>query len=108
VYVSNVSVVFKRMLQVFHLNVAYVAVSIHVVESVFSKCLSYFIWMLHVFIWMLHVFHLDVACVARVIHVCCKRMFQIFDVACVARVIHVCCKRMFQIFHLFQTNVVSI
>jgi len=45
---------------------------------------------------MLQVFHIDVAKVDQ-------------DVAYVAMVIHVCCKRLFQMFHLFfQTYVVSV
>jgi hypothetical protein len=52
-YVFQVYVPFW-MLHMFYLDVAYVAMSIHVVASVFVKCFSCFIYMLHVFIWMLH------------------------------------------------------
>ena len=51
----------------------------------------------------------DVAHVAMVVHICCKRPFQMFhllfsDVCCkfayldVAYVSHICCKSMFEIF----------
>jgi hypothetical protein len=69
---------FKRMLQVFHLDVAYVAVTIHVC----CKCV----------LQMFQLFHLDVAC------------FYL-DAAYVAVAIPVCCKCMFQMFHLFQMYV---
>ena len=49
-----------------------------------------------VFRGILQVFHMDVAKIYR-------------DVAHVAMVVHVCCKRPFQMFHLlFQTYVVSV
>jgi hypothetical protein len=48
------------------------------------------------FIWMLQVFYADVAKVDR-------------DVAHVALVVHICCKRLFPIFQLFfQIYVVSV
>jgi hypothetical protein len=52
---------FKRMLQVFYLNVVYVT----------SVCFKYF----SCFKCMLQMFYLDVAIVAVVIHICWKRMF---------------------------------
>ena len=48
---------------------------------------------------------------------CCMCMFQVFhvdvakvdrDVAYVAMTIHVCCKRLFQLFQLFQTDVARV
>jgi hypothetical protein len=72
---------FKRMLQVFHLDVVYVAVAIRIC----CKCVFQ----------MFQLFHLVVAC------------FHL-DVAYVAVAIHVCCKCMFQMFHLFQTYVASV
>ena len=72
------------MFQVFHLDVAYVAMAIHVC----FKCFRYFRL-------MLQLFHLDVAEVD-------------LDVTYVATVIHECFKHMFQVFHLFQMYVVNI
>ena len=66
----------KCILQVFHLDAAYVAVAIHVC----CKCVFQ----------MLQLFHLDVAC------------FHL-DVTYVAVAIRVCYKCTFQMFHLFQT-----
>jgi hypothetical protein len=56
------------------------------VENVSSKYFSYF----HLDIAF---FNLDVANVANVIHVCCKRMFQMFRLlqTYVARVLFECC-----------------
>jgi hypothetical protein len=72
---------FKRMLQMFHLDVAHVAVAIHVCcKSVFQ---------------MFRLFHLDVA-------------YFYLDVAYVVVAIHICCKYMFQMCHLFHTYVVNI
>jgi energy-converting hydrogenase Eha subunit C len=63
---------------------------------------------------------LDVAYVAKAIHICCKCVFQMFqvfhlDVACfhldvayVAVAIHVCSKCIFQMFYLFQMYVASV
>jgi hypothetical protein len=108
-YVANVCLkcfsCFKRMLQVFHLNVAYIVVIIHV----YCKCVFQ----------MFQLFHLDVACfyldvhmlqwlytyVASVYSKCFTffiRMLQVFylDVAYVTVVIHICCKHMFELFHL--------
>ena len=65
----------------FHLDVAYVAVAIHVC----CKCVFQ----------MFQLFHLDVAC------------FHL-DAAYVAEAIPVCCKCMFQMFHLFQTYIASV
>jgi hypothetical protein len=55
VYVSNVLAVFKRMLQVIYLGVAYVVLAIHVhckcmfsnVSDVANICDKCFIWTLH-------------------------------------------------------------
>jgi hypothetical protein len=41
-YTCVVSLCFKRMLRVFHLDVAYVAVAINVCCKLFSKCFNYF------------------------------------------------------------------
>jgi hypothetical protein len=57
------------------------------VASIYSKCFIYF---RH----MLQVFYLNVAYVA-------------VDITYVTVAIHVCCKRMFQIFHLLHTYVVE-
>jgi hypothetical protein len=66
-HVSNILSVFIRILQVLNLDVAYVALAIHVC----CKCiLQYF----NCFERMLQVFYLDVAYVAVPIHKCCKRM----------------------------------
>jgi hypothetical protein len=97
---SNVSAVFKRMSQVFYLDVAYVAMTIHVC----CKC-------------VFQTFHLfsDICCKCFILSRCSicfsgyKRMLQasiqnvssVSDVCCkcvylaVADAIHICCKRMF-------------
>jgi hypothetical protein len=95
---------FKHMLQVFHLDVAYIAVAIHI-------CCNCVFQMFQLFHLDLACFHLDVAYVAVSIHVCCKCMLQMFNLfltyvasvlsrCCIyiAVVIHICCKRMFQLF----------
>jgi hypothetical protein len=47
VCISNVSVIFRHMLQVFYLNIAYVAVATHICcKSTYSKCFIYFRHML--------------------------------------------------------------
>jgi hypothetical protein len=69
---------FKRMLQVFCLNIAYVAAAIHVC----CKC-------------MFQVFHLFKTYVASVSSICCN----------VAYVSYICYKHLFKMFHLFQTYV---
>jgi hypothetical protein len=43
---------FKHMLQVFHLDVAYVQWIYTYVATVFFKCFSYFIWMLYILQWL--------------------------------------------------------
>jgi hypothetical protein len=50
------------------------------VVSVCSKCFTYFKY-------MLQVFYLDVAYVVVVIHICCKRVFQLFHL------VSICCSR---------------
>jgi hypothetical protein len=80
-----VSLCFKRMFQVFYLDVAYVCYgSIRMFQACF-RC----------FRLMLQVFYLDVVKVD-------------LDVAYVAMAIHVCFKRIFQVFYLFQTYVASV
>ena len=69
---------FRRVFQVFHLDVAYVAMAIHICFKCF-RC----------FRLMLQLFHPDVAEVD-------------LDITYVATVIHECFKRMFQVFHLFH------
>jgi hypothetical protein len=95
VHVSNVLAVFKRMLQVLHLDIAYIAVAIHVC----CKCVFQ----------IFQLFHLDVAYIAVAIHHVVFQMFHLFQIyrRCfiwmllyVAVVIHICCKCMFQLFHL--------
>jgi hypothetical protein len=49
---------------------------------------------------MLHVFHQDVAYVAVAIHICCKRMFQMF---------HMFFRRILQqVFHVVSVHVSSV
>jgi hypothetical protein len=89
------------MLYMFYLDVAYVAMAIHV------RCKCVF--------QMFQLFHLDVACFLSGCYICCSgytctlQVFYLFqtyvasvlsDVAYVAAVIHICCKRMFQLFHI--------
>jgi hypothetical protein len=96
---------FKRILQVFHLDVAYVVVLYTYVAT--CKCVFQ----------MFQLFHLDVAYVAVSIYVCCKsicsecftykrRMLEVFylNVADIAVVINICCKCMFQLFHLISVG----
>jgi hypothetical protein len=52
--------------------------------------------MLHIFIWLLHMLQVYVSNVSPVSDVCCKCFY--LDVAYTAVVIHICCKRMFQLF----------
>jgi hypothetical protein len=80
-----------------HLDVAYVAMAIHVC----CKCMFH-LFQMHVasiFIWMLHMFHYfsGYTHVASVYSKCLtsfRRMLQVvyLDVAYVAVVIHICCK----------------
>jgi hypothetical protein len=79
--------VFRRMFQVFHLDIAHVAMALpHVSISMFFKCFICFILMLQVFHLDVAKVDLDVAYVAMPIHVC----FKYF----------ICFRRMLQIFHL--------
>jgi hypothetical protein len=94
VYVLNVLSVFRRMLQVFYLDVAYIS-------HICCKC----------FIWMLHMFAMVFKCFASVSDVCCKsfnyfeRMLQVFDLDVVKKdlsVAHVaigltCCSCLLQL-----------
>jgi hypothetical protein len=56
----------------FHLNVVYVAMAIHICCKCMFKRFS-------CFKHMLQVFYLDVAYVAMAIHLGCKGMFQMFQ-----------------------------
>jgi hypothetical protein len=97
VYVSKYFSCFKRMLQVFYLDIAYVAVTIYMyVASVCSKCFT-------CFRPMLQVFYLDVAYGSNIR---CKRLSNCFVVSDVCYkcvyldllvAIHICCKRMLQV-----------
>jgi hypothetical protein len=66
-YVSSVFSCFKRMFQVFHLDVAYILQWLHMcfsdVSDICYKCFSYFRR-------MLQVFYLNVAKVDRVLYMC--------------------------------------
>jgi hypothetical protein len=69
---------FKRVLQVFHLDVAYITVAIHVVASVFSKCFQ--------------LFHLDIAYIAVAIQYVasiCSKCFTYFR--CLLQAFYQCC-----------------
>jgi hypothetical protein len=67
------------------------------VASVFLKCFSCFIWMLHILQWL----YTYVASVSSKYFTYFRRMLQAFylDVVYVVVVIHICCKHMFQLFH---------
>jgi hypothetical protein len=83
-YVLNVSTIFKRMLQVFYLDiydVAYVGLAIHHMLWLYVSNVS------AIFKRVLQVFYLDIAYVAMAIHICCKCMFQMFRLFS-----NVCCK----------------
>ena len=69
------------MLHLFHLDVAYVVVAIHVCCKCMFQIFHLFSYVCcKCFIWML-------LYVAVVIHICCKRMFQLFHL------VSVCCSR---------------
>jgi hypothetical protein len=71
-YVARICFIgFRRMLQVFYLDVAYVSVAIYI-------CCKRLFKMFICFRRMMQLFYLDVANVAVAIHICCKRMLQIF------------------------------
>jgi NO-binding membrane sensor protein with MHYT domain len=57
------------MLQVFYLDITYVALAIHI-------CCKCMFQRFQLFQSLLQVFYLDVTYVALAIHVCCKFMFQ--------------------------------
>jgi hypothetical protein len=83
------------MLHVFHLNVAYIAMAIHVCCKYIFKCFICFRRMLQVFIWMLHMFKLLYTYVASVYlkyFICFRPKLQVFYLD-VAVVIHICSKR---------------
>jgi hypothetical protein len=73
---------FKRMLQVFYLEVGMLHWLYTYVASVCFSC----------FKRMLQVFYLDVAYLAVVIHICCKRMF-----VNVSFVLNICCNKCFML-----------
>jgi hypothetical protein len=68
VYVFKCFGYFKRMLQVFYLDVAYVAAAIH-------GCYKCMFQMFQLFQMYVASVLLDVAYVAMVIRICCKSMF---------------------------------
>jgi hypothetical protein len=75
---------FRHMLLVFYLDIAYIAVDIHVCcKCIFQMC---------------HLFHTYVASISTGCCICCI----------IAYVLDICCKRLFKIFHLFQTYVVNV
>jgi hypothetical protein len=86
-----------RLRCMFHLDVAYVAMTIHI-------CCECFFQMFQLFHLDVVCFHLDVAYVGMAICVCSKcftyfkHMLQAFylNVAYVAVAIHICCQHMFQ------------
>jgi hypothetical protein len=93
------SIYFKRMLQVFHLDVAYVAAAINVCcKSVFPNvsvvssrcriCCSGYTRMLQLYVLNF----------SPILDRCCKCFICILLYVVV--VIHICCKRMFQLLHL--------
>jgi hypothetical protein len=116
-YISSAFMCFICMLQVFHVDVAYVAMVIHVcckcivlnVLAVSDVCCKCFIWVLHmfhsyvasIFIRMLHMFHTYAASVssrccicfamAHVFSWCFRRMLQVFhpDIAKVDLMLHI-------------------
>jgi hypothetical protein len=87
VSIPNVSSVFRRMLQVFFLDVAYVS---HI-------CCKRFIWMLHVFLqWPLSVFMYFCKCFRRMLYV-----FQLFHTyVAIASVLSECCKSRSDVAHV--------
>jgi hypothetical protein len=83
---------FKRMLQVFYLDIAYVGVAIHVCCN--SQCFTRFIPML--------LFHLDVAYISDICCKCLIKMLDLFKMYASLFIwmlqllyIYICCKRVF-------------
>jgi hypothetical protein len=74
----------------------------HVV-SVYFKCFRCFKDMLQVFCMDVAKVDRDVAYVAMVVHVCCKRLFPMFYLF-----IDVCCKCVYLMLHMFHTYVASV
>jgi hypothetical protein len=67
------------MFQVFHIDVAYVAMTIIMyVSSVYFKCFSCFRLMLQVFYLNITKIDLDIIYVAMTLYACFKRMFKVF------------------------------
>jgi hypothetical protein len=86
------------MLQMFHLDVSNVDLSVaHVAMTIHTCCNRY--------TRMFQVFHRFQTYVANVYSGCFKSRYGI---AHVAMAIHACLKHMFQVFHLFQTYVVNV
>jgi hypothetical protein len=84
--VSSVSDVFRHMFQMFHLDVAYVAMAL---PACFKRVFQVFhTYVCKCFIWKLQKVDLDVAYVAMPIHTCFNHMIQVF--------------------HLFQTYVANV
>jgi hypothetical protein len=59
IYISGVLRFFRRMFQVFYLDVAYVVMAMHAcfkpmlsISDVSDVCFKYFIWMLHMLLWL--------------------------------------------------------
>ena len=85
------------------------------VASIYYKCFRCFRGMLQVFHMDVAIIDRDVAHVSMVVHVCCKRLFQMFHllfqtyVKCayldVAYVSHICCKSMFRLFPGYVASV---
>jgi hypothetical protein len=87
VYVSNVSAIFKRMLQVFYLDMM-----LHMLHWLYTYVTSVRFKYLSCFKHKLQVFYLDVAYIAVAIHICCKCMF-----VNVSSVLDVCCSKCFYV-----------
>jgi hypothetical protein len=99
--------VFIWMLNVFRLDIAYVAMTIHVCcKYMFFKCFI-------CFRRILQVFYLDVAYVSVAICICCKRLFKMFHIfqtydASVLSGCCICCSCFIHMLQLLYTYVASV
>jgi hypothetical protein len=104
VYVLNVSAVFKRILQVVYLDVAYVALVIYVrckcmFSAVANVCCKCFIKTLHMLQWA-YTYAASV----------CFQMFKLFQtyVASILSGYYICCSDYTHILQVFVLNVLSV
>ena len=87
---------FKRMLQVFYMDIAYVAVAIHVSCKCMSKCVTYFncfIWILYMLqycICFTHLLQESIQNISSISDLCCKCVYMDVIVAIHMLQMYVC------------------